>query len=136
MKKVLSGEFWALIGIGLILSAVMIGWNFFASSDIEMLVITSSPAQESLPQTSGTSLGSTSVLSSGTEESLETSKININTASAEDLDYLPGIGAVLAERIVQYRAENGPFESLEEIKEVSGIGDATYEKIREFITLE
>ena len=69
-------------------------------------------------------------------EAEEVSLLNINTATAEQLDTLPGIGPVLAERIVAYREENGPFASVEELKQVNGIGDATLEEFRNEITLE
>ncbi len=62
-------------------------------------------------------------------------KISINKASVEDLDTLPGIGAVIAGRIVEYRTQNGGFKSLDELKEVSGIGDAKYEKVKDLISL-
>ena len=61
--------------------------------------------------------------------------ININTASASDFDKLPGIGASKAESIVQYREKNGPFEKIEDLKEISGIGDALFEKIKDYITI-
>ena len=50
--------------------------------------------------------------------------LDLNTATAEELTALPGIGEELARRIVKYRTENGPFEKIEEIMEVSGIGEA------------
>ncbi|QAT49838.1 helix-hairpin-helix domain-containing protein [Caproiciproducens sp. NJN-50] len=63
-------------------------------------------------------------------------KININTASAEELSNgLDGIGDVLSGRIVEYREKNGPFYSIEEIKNVSGIGDKIFEQIRGSITV-
>ena len=62
-------------------------------------------------------------------------KININTATEEELDTLPGIGPSTASKIIDYRKENGKFKSVEEIKEVSGIGDAKYEKIKKLITI-
>ncbi|MCR4432453.1 MAG: helix-hairpin-helix domain-containing protein, partial [Caldiserica bacterium] len=65
-----------------------------------------------------------------------TSKININTASAKELESLPGIGPVLAQRIVDYRAQKGGFKSIEEIKEVSGIGDKRFEAIKDLITVK
>lgn len=61
--------------------------------------------------------------------------IDINTASAEELDQLPGIGAVIAQRIVDYRQANGSFASIEEIMEVKGIGEATFADIRDSITV-
>lgn len=62
--------------------------------------------------------------------------VNINTATAEELDTLPGIGPVLAERIVAYREENGPFQTEEDLLQVSGIGEAKLEELRGQITLE
>ena len=46
------------------------------------------------------------------------------------------VSDALAAKIVEYREENGPFETIEQLKEVSGIGQATYEKIRDFVTLK
>lgn len=62
-------------------------------------------------------------------------KININTASVEELATIDYVSLSLAEKIVKYRVENGPFMTLEDIMNVSGIGQATYEKIRDYITL-
>lgn len=56
-------------------------------------------------------------------------KININTGGATELDKLPGIGPALAERIIQYRTEHGPFALPEDLQNVSGIGPKTYEKM-------
>src|SRR3990172_6777 len=61
--------------------------------------------------------------------------IDINTAALEQLDSLPGIGPVIAQRIIDYRTANGPFASIEQIKEVKGIGDALFEKIKDRITV-
>ena len=59
--------------------------------------------------------------------------IDINTATLEQLDSLPGIGPVIAQRIIDYRAASGPFASVEQIKEVKGIGDTLFEKIKDHI---
>ncbi|GAB4322832.1 MAG: hypothetical protein Kow0059_18040 [Candidatus Sumerlaeia bacterium] len=64
-----------------------------------------------------------------------TKKININTATAAELDSLPGIGATYAQRIVEYRTANGPFKAIEDIQKVKGIGPATFEKLKPFITV-
>ena len=61
--------------------------------------------------------------------------ININSASATDFESLSGIGEVLAAAIVDYRTENGPFSSVDELEDVSGIGPATLEEIRDQITV-
>ncbi|MDD4188019.1 MAG: helix-hairpin-helix domain-containing protein [Bacilli bacterium] len=62
-------------------------------------------------------------------------KVNINTANLETLQTLSGIGESKASSIIDYRSENGNFKEIEEIKNVSGIGDALFEKIKEFITI-
>lgn len=64
-----------------------------------------------------------------------TALININTAGATELEALPGIGEVLAATIVQYRTENGPFASVDQLEDVSGIGPSTLEEIRDFVTV-
>lgn len=61
--------------------------------------------------------------------------ININTADSEALQKLPGIGPATAEKIISYRSENGKFKSVEEIKNVNGIGEKTFEKFKNKITI-
>lgn len=62
-------------------------------------------------------------------------QININTASAEELDELPGIGPVKAAAIISWREENGPFRYPEDLVRVSGIGEKTLEKLLNRITV-
>jgi len=61
--------------------------------------------------------------------------VNLNTASQEELETLPGIGPVTAGKIIDYRLTNGDFGIIEEIQKVSGIGPATYENIKNLITV-
>jgi competence protein ComEA len=61
--------------------------------------------------------------------------VNINTATAAELEALSGVGPKTAEAIVEYREANGPFESIEDIVNVPGIGEGTFEKIRDEITV-
>ena len=62
-------------------------------------------------------------------------KVSINTATLEELMTLSGIGEAKAKSIIEYRDQNGGFNSLDELKEVSGIGDSLFDKIKENITL-
>lgn len=62
-------------------------------------------------------------------------KININTASVQELDSLPGIGPVIAKRIVEYRLKFGKFRRIEDIKNVKGIGEKKFNDIRNLITV-
>ncbi len=64
-----------------------------------------------------------------------TGLININTADQDQLDTLPGIGPALAQRIIQYREINGLFETVEDIKNVAGIGDKKFEELKDKITV-
>ena len=63
-------------------------------------------------------------------------KVNINTATQTELETLTGIGPSIASRIIEYRESNGKFKNIEEIKNVSGIGDAKYKKIENEITVK
>ena len=69
-------------------------------------------------------------------EQKKNEKININTATQTELETLPGIGPATSLKIINYREENGKFETIEEIKEVSGIGDAKYENIKDLICVK
>lgn len=62
-------------------------------------------------------------------------KIDINNATASQLQLLPGIGEVLASRIINYRNENGKFQSIDDLLLVDGIGNARIESIRQYITV-
>ncbi len=68
-------------------------------------------------------------------ESTSSFPININSGGVADLDQLPGVGPSLAQSIIAYRDANGPFETLEELLQVPGIGPRTFEAIKPFITL-
>ncbi len=69
-------------------------------------------------------------------ELLPEEKLDLNTATAEELQKLPGIGEVLSQAIVEYREEHGPFQSVEELLQVPGIGQGRLENIRDLVTVE
>lgn len=84
-----------------------------------------------VPDRNQTENGMTGETSSALQD--ESGKININTADMTRLQDIPGVGPVTAEKIISYRENNGYFRSIDEIKNVSGIGDKTYEKIKDMI---
>jgi competence protein ComEA len=61
--------------------------------------------------------------------------VNLNTATVAQLDTLPGIGAKLAERIVDYRTKNGPFKKVEDLMNIPGIGEKNFLKLKPLITV-
>ena len=72
----------------------------------------------------------------GPQEVLVEKSININTATLEELDLLPGVGPAIAQRIIDYREANSGFYDIEEIMEVSGIGEKTFQKLEPYIISE
>jgi competence protein ComEA len=62
-------------------------------------------------------------------------RVNLNTATADQLDTLPGVGPAMAQRIITYRTAHGGFHSIEELKQVSGIGDARYQDLKDLVTI-
>ena len=70
------------------------------------------------------------------ENSDKGSLLNINKATKQDLQNLPGIGVSLASKIIEYREENGKFANIEDIKNVNGIGESKYENIKEHICVK
>ena len=88
-----------------------------------------SPQMQTAPTTAATAAAET------VPEETVSFPVNINTADADTLTALPGIGRVLAERIVAYRRQNGPFRAVEEIMKVEGIGEKKAEAILELITV-
>lgn len=112
-----------LLTAAAVLFAAIIFYNLFLTPRVELIVVESD-------------LSSQAVSSDIVEAVSSFGRININTASVEELDALPGIGAAIAQRIVDYREENGPFQSPADLQEVQGIGGKAYEKLKDFISVE
>jgi competence protein ComEA len=91
------------------------------------------PAPTRTPK--ATIIGTQSPISNSNALSLS-AKININTAGEDTLVVLPHIGTAIAQRIIAYRQEKGPFKRIEDIQNVSGIGEVTFDAIKGFITVE
>ena len=66
----------------------------------------------------------------------QASRLDLNDATLSQLDGLPGIGPVIAKRIIQFREDNGPFKRIEDLMNVRGIGEKTFLKLAERITVE
>jgi competence protein ComEA len=91
------------------------------------------PVVASAPASSGSSGSALGVTSAG--GTTPGALININTASLEELDALDGVGPSTAQKIIDYRTENGGFKTIDEIKEVPGIGDAKFAAMKDQITV-
>jgi competence protein ComEA len=63
-------------------------------------------------------------------------KVDLNSADIDQLDELPGIGPTTAQRILDYREENGPFKRIEDLMEVKGIGEKKFLNLKELITVQ
>ncbi len=128
-----------LIAAAAVICAVIIGYNAFYVPDAPL----SEPVVKAdlLSASSGEAYAPSSVPTASSAPKPAVSaqaagKVNINTATAQELsEKLSGIGGGLAERIVAYRGKHGPFRSIEEVRNVSGIGEKKFEKIRGSITV-
>jgi competence protein ComEA len=69
-------------------------------------------------------------------ESAGKGTVNLNSAESSELQTLPGIGPAKADAIIKHRETNGPFKSIEDLKEISGIGDKTFEKLKDLISVK
>lgn len=71
----------------------------------------------------------------GSEGGTTGGKVNLNTASAAELETLPRIGPAMSQRIIDYREANGRFSSIDDVRNVTGIGDKTFDGLKELITI-
>lgn len=94
----------------------------------------SSVSSSNLSDNSGAIAGASTGMDS-TKSSIPKGKINLNTANTSELDSLPGIGPVYAERIIEYRTSHGGFKNITELKNIKGIGDKTYEKLKDLVAI-
>ena len=125
-----------LIIIALALFAGIIFYNAFyiPSPTIPTVIYLDKDPDESLQDNTKNDENSDSKSSNSSDSSSSISgKININTANASELDKLPGVGEAIAKKIIEYREYNGNFSSIEEIKNVSGIGESKFEKMKDYI---
>lgn len=105
--------------------------NFAEHVQDEMVIYIPAKGEEGLT-TPGPSGGSTTGSSSASHNQ---SKININKADENEFQNLPGIGPAKATAIIEYRNSSGPFKAIEELKNISGIGDKTFEKLKDLVVV-
>ena len=104
-------------------------------TDGQQILVPERGAAVAAPATSGSSSASGALSVSPAGGSAPGALININTASLEELDSLDGVGPSTAQKIIDYRTENGGFKTIDEIKEVPGIGDAKFAAMKDSITV-
>ena len=114
----------AILSVSLIFMCVMIGF-FIRRMSAKNHVILSS--QNTSTDKADSAAETVSVIENG--------RININLATSQQLQMLPNIGDVLAERIVTYRSEHGPFDTVDDLTLVDGIGEKRLEVLRQYITV-
>lgn len=121
--------------------AVLVAGGFLPSAKIEELNLAEKLVDSQDYTIEGDGVAPTPQLNIGDSGLLLTptpnraAKLNINTASAEELDNLPGIGPTTAKNIVQYRTDNGLFTKLEELLKIPGFGPSTLNQIRDLVKI-
>ena len=99
-----------------------------AAEGADYTITTQRQIPESMPEEAGTT-------EPAPEEPAYSGPVDVNTAGLEELETLTGIGPALGQRIIDYREENGPFQSVEDLLNVKGIGEKTLDKFRDNVTV-
>ncbi len=121
-----------LIGMGMLFSGFLILFYTMMPSS----VIMQSPTETSVSAVADVAKANAISNTSTTTEVAAIYPINLNTATAKDLsDNISGIGDVLAARIIEYREQNGPFSSVDDLINISGIGEKKLSAMRDYVTV-
>ena len=121
-----------IIGLALFVCLLLMFGAFFAAPPVQILVSDGSPVSSAAEEISESS----SAVSTVSVASEASGPLNINTATADELETLPNIGPVLAQRIIDYRNQIGRFSFAEQLLDVEGIGEKTFAGIKDYITVE
>lgn len=126
-----------LLAVAIILCALMIGYNVLFVPQVTLTAVVktdlSSAAQAAVPSAPDDASQPEGYEPEPVEQ---TALVNLNTADAEELETLPGIGPATAQKIIAYRESVGAFQSTEELMQVDGIGEKTFEKLKELVAVE
>lgn len=125
-----------LFGLGLYFGRTTGGTVLYQRPATASSVAAEAPEAPEAPETPEAPEEPAAPEETATEPEGMASRVNLNTADAAALESLPGIGPALAQRIIDYRTANGPFQTTAEIQDVRGIGAGIYEKIKDSITVE
>jgi competence protein ComEA len=108
----------------------------WVSDGQQIYVVQKGETPPALPTTPGGQPGKTPAMPATPGPGGQPGKININKAGLAELDTLPGIGPVTAQKIIDYRTKNGDFKSIQELKDQKIVNSSTYDKIKDLITTE
>ena len=125
-----------LFGLGLYFGRTTGGTVLYQRPAAASSVAAEAPEAPEEPETPEASEEPAAPEETETEPEGMAARVNLNTADAAALESLPGIGPALAQRIIDYRMANGPFQTTAEIQDVRGIGAGIYAKIKDSITVE
>lgn len=126
-----------LLAVAVVFCALMIGYNVLFVPQVTLTTVVetdlSSAARAAVPSAPG---DASQPEGYEPEPVGQAAPVNLNTADAEELATLPGIGPATAQKIIAYRESVGAFQSTEELMQVDGIGEKTFQKLKELVTVE
>ncbi|WP_085834010.1 ComEA family DNA-binding protein [Clostridium merdae] len=128
-----------LLAIAVFLCALIIGYNVLFVPQVTLTTVVRTDTSSAVQAKASANVKQTesSQQEAYEPESVEkTALVNLNTADAGQLETLPGVGPVTAKRIIAYRDSVGAFRTKEELMQVDGIGEKTFEKLQNFIIVE